>query len=134
MENINILGALIASISSFVISMIYYSPKVMGAYWIEAVGLKKEKVEGQKIGMKTTLITTFILNFLIFSFLSFLFYQLRVHTIVEAIYYTLIVLFFIHAVAFINSLFETKNLKLFHINILHDIITFFIGAIILITV
>lgn len=58
---IELLAVIVATISAFVLGIVYYSPLIAGSAWMKLVGLKKDfKPKGMPLSMGITLTMAFV--------------------------------------------------------------------------
>ena len=128
--SVNILAVAIATVASFVIGMIWYTPLTFGKSWMREVGLEGKEIskQAQMKGFSLSFLTAIIQSVGIAYAMCLLGWQGPLAGIKLGIFASL---FFVATTIGMNYAYEQRSFKLFLINAGYNLVYFvIIGAII----
>lgn len=129
---VNYIAIIVASIVSFVIGMLWYSPLLFGNLWMKSAGLSKEKIgKAKKKGMGKTILIAFLTTVIMVYVLGYLLNILNYNDAISgAIIGFLVWLGFLATTGLGRVLWEGKSFSFYLINTLHELVSLVvIGAI-----
>ena len=129
---VNYIAIIVASIVSFVIGMLWYSPLLFGNLWMKSAGLSKDKIgKAKKKGMGKTILIAFLTTVIMVYVLGYLLNILNYNDAISgAIIGFLVWLGFLATTGLGRVLWEGKSFSFYLINTLHELVSLVvIGAI-----
>jgi len=113
MEQINLIGAVLAGLAAFVLGGLWYSPALFGKSWMEAADLSEDQVKSASV-LKMVLVTAplSIISALVFA----AFLGKEIDVVFGSAAGVAAGAFWVSGSFAINYVFEQKPLKLFWIN------------------
>ncbi len=130
MENINLWSILVASIVSFIIGSIWYSPILFGKEWMTLTGISDGDVQAAKSkGVVKFYILQFIFTIVTFCVLGFAMSVIGTNTASDGAFVGLLAwVGFVLPIGAGNIMWEKKPFKLVLINVISMLLTFVIGG------
>lgn len=108
---------LLSGVLYMILGMLWYSPLLFGNVWMQLSGITKESVDGEKPNMARTYLLSFLFSVVTVFILSYLFEQLYVTEIFEAIGLSVTVWFGFYALISAGEyLYTRQSWTLFAIN------------------
>jgi len=130
MTNINIWAIIVASIVSFAISALWYSPVLFGKVWMTLTNMSASDMsEAQTRGLWKSYLVQFIFTLVSFSVLGFIIAAIGTVTASDGAFLGFVAwLGFIIPIGISSMLWERKSFKLFLINMVCTLITMSVGG------
>jgi len=131
---IDIFGAFVASIATFIFSFWYYTPFFMGSEWMKAVGMDdplNKKIERAKKGKLQIFFINFLVNLLTFLGISYIFFLVPDLWWDSVIIFVVIFWFIASGVDFIQALFQEENVFTHLLSSIDDFVRLLLGGSIL---
>jgi len=129
---LNYIAILVASVVSFLVGMVWYSPLLFGKVWIKLIGISKEDMEkSMKKGMATSMLLGFVTLLVMSYVLRYFIEVLRYSTAIDGVILGFMIWIGFFATSMMGIvLWENKPWGLYLINTLHYLVVLVImGAI-----
>ena len=128
---VNLIGVLVAAVTSMLFGMIWYSPKVFGKRWMNLAGISKRKAkEAKEKGMALNMFFAFVSQIVTAGVLSvFLLYAGAASILASLLVAFLLWLGFVATTQIGSVLWEQKPWGLYTLNSLYSLLNLFIMAI-----